>query len=78
MKHSDAAMFITNMFSQGFSAVWEKNVGVFPTYLYAIDYFRSKTENSLAFSSNTEICSLYCSIGNTLLETKVDIQIRQC
>lgn len=60
------------------SLQYGKNVGVFPTYFCAIDCFGNKTENSLAFCRNSEICSLHCSMENTLLETKVDVQIRQC
>lgn len=58
----------------------EKTCGVFfPTYLSVqLTALEAKLKTLIGLQQYTEICSLHCSMENTLLEIKVDVQIRQC
>lgn len=55
-----------------------RTVGLFPTYLAVqLTALETKLKTLIGLQQYTETCSLCCGVENTLLDVKVDVQIRQ-
>lgn len=74
MKHGDATMFVTKLcFLKASLQYGTKCRAFFPTYLSVqLTAREAKLKTLIGLQQYTEICSLHCSMENTLLE------IRQC
>lgn len=75
MKHGDATMFITKWCFLKASLQYGKNWGGgIPTYLSVqLTALEAKLITLIGLQQYTEICSLPCSMENTLLEIHVDV-----